>query len=95
MQDLETLLQEHFGPRRGTGRMVALGEAHALHDAGYEVVLSRYAVGYRDAARALDFPAEFDDDGELVIHPAVELDATLRARLAQALEFLAVDARFE
>ena len=94
MSDLDSILRQHFGAARGGDRIVALAKAHALHESGYEVFYSRYSVSYRDATRAVDLPAEFDDEGDLVVHAAA-LEAPVRERLARALAFLGVTARFD
>lgn len=74
--------------------MVAPAKGHALHESGYEVFYSRYSVSYRDGTRALDLPAEFDDDGDLLVHGG-PLDLAVRTRLARGLAFLGVTVRFD
>ena len=93
MQDLDSALRKHFGDARRGNRLAALGEAHALHEAGYEVFYSRYSVTYRDRVGSFDLAAEFDEDGVLHVRPVPSLDEDRRARILDALRFLGVAAK--
>jgi hypothetical protein len=96
MFDLHHYLLEHFGGLHAGGeRMVAISEAHAVHEAGYEVAYSRYAVNYRDMQRTVSFGAEFDDEGTLIVHSAETADRIAVERIDQALRFLGVRFRHD
>ena len=91
--ELEAYLSRCFGSARVAGRrMVALGEAHAVHESGYDVAYSRYALVYRDRQREVCLGAEMDEDGVLVLHTAGAPGEVLE-RVATALAFLKVTHR--
>ena len=91
MQRLEAYLQELFGgPRPGGQRLAAVGEAHAVHESGYDVSYSRYAVTYRDTRGEVVLGSEFDEDGLLVVHASRCPDATAIERIGVALRYLGV-----
>jgi len=96
MFDLHHYLREHFGGAHAEGRRrVAISEAHAVHEAGFEVTYSRYAVNYRDVARALSVGAEFDEDGVLVVHSGEIAERAVVERIDEALRFLGVRFRHD
>ena len=95
MPELDQLLRRAFGASRpGARRLRALGPAHAVHEAGYDVAYSRYSVAYREAGRAVTLAAELDEDGVLAIR-AAGAPKRIRARIARALDFLEAPHRFE
>ena len=91
IRHLEDYLREHFGGRNEEGtRLVAIDEAHAVHEAGYEVRFSRYSVTYCDMVWAVTLGAEFDDEGVLVVHSGQCPDREAVERISTALDFLGV-----
>jgi hypothetical protein len=90
MQTLDDYLQRFFGDRRkGEGR-VAVGDAHAVFEAGFDVRYSRYSVTYRDALGEVVVPAEFDDEGVLLVQASRCRDPRAIERIGDALAFLGV-----
>ena len=93
--ELEAYLSRCFGASRAAGeRMVALSDAHALHESGYDVAYSRYALVYRDRRREVVLGAEMDEDGLLVLHSA-GVEGDVLERIGTALRFLNVGHRHE
>jgi hypothetical protein len=91
MRHLEDDLRKHFGGRNEEGtRLVAIDDAHAIHEAGYEVRFSRYSVTYCDMVWAVTLGAEFDDDGVLEVHSGKCSDREAVERISTALDFLGV-----
>lgn len=90
MQTLEHYLRQFFGDARKGSRRVAVSDAHAVYEAGFDVCYSRYAVTYRDARGTVVVAAEFDDEGELLVHYSRCPDALAAERIDGALDFLGV-----
>lgn len=90
MQSLEQYLRQFFGDGRRGDRRVAASDAHAVYEAGFDVSYSRYGVTYRDARGAVVVAAEFDDEGELLVHYSRCPDALAAERIDDALDFLGV-----
>lgn len=90
MQSLEQYLRQFFGDARRGDRRVAASDAHAVYEAGFDVSYSRYAVTYRDARGTVVVAAEFDDEGELLVHYSRCPDALAAERIDGALDFLGV-----
>lgn len=67
----------------------ALGPGHAVHESGYHVTYSRYAVTYFEGEIQLQLAAEIDADGVLVVQKAA-VDPEVWERIAGALDFLVV-----
>jgi hypothetical protein len=89
MQTLEHYLRQFFGAARGHGP-VAVGDAHAVFEAGFDVRYSRYSVTYRDALGEVVVPAEFDDEGVLLVQASRCRDPRAIERIGDALAFLGV-----
>ena len=91
MKKLDQYLQELFGGARAGGdRMVFVSDVHVVHEAGFDVCYSRYAVTYRDSRQELVLAAEFDEEGELAVHSSGHCDTTTAERISAALDFLGV-----
>jgi hypothetical protein len=91
MLTLDQYLQQFFGGRHADGqRLVAINDAHAVHEAGYEVKYSRYSVTYCGTEGNLSLGAEFDEDGVLVVHSLTCRDRATIERINTALAFLKV-----
>lgn len=90
MQSLEHYLLQLFGDSRQGSRLAAVGDAHAVYEAGFDVCYSRYAVTYRDARGEVVLAAEFDDEGALLVHASRCPDSLVVQRVEAALAFLGV-----
>lgn len=88
MQSLEQYLRQFFGDARQGSRRVAVSDAHAVYEAGFDVCYSRYSVTYRDAHGEVVLAAEFDDEGALQVHASRCPDALVVERVEAALTFL-------
>ena len=89
MPILDQYLQQFFGGRHNDGqRLVAIDDAHAVHEAGYEVKYSRYSVTYCDTEGYLSLGAELDEDGVLIVHSLTCGDRATIERINTALAFL-------
>ena len=92
MQSLEHYLRQFFGDRRQGNRRVAVSDAHAVYETGFDVCYSRYAITYRDARGEVVLAAEFDDEGVLLVQATRCPDALVAERVEAALAFLGVKA---
>ncbi|HYC38710.1 MAG TPA: hypothetical protein VEC19_19940 [Usitatibacter sp.] len=90
MESLDHYLRKYFAKPGAGDRRVAVGDAHAVFEEGYDVSYSRWSVTYRDRAREWVVPAELDEEGDLHLEAPAWLDARAKERIATGLAFLGV-----
>ena len=89
MQTLDHYLRQFFGAGQGGGP-IAVGDAHAVFAEGFDVHYSRYSVTYRDSRGEVVLPAEFDDEGVLLVQTSRCRNPQAVERIGSALAFLGV-----